>query len=246
MLKHKSNAIAIQLFFGGETYKHKYFINYVNMTIIAIRRLQEIGYNEDIVIITNISEYDELYKREGAIVEHRQMFDYSARSDYKCDSPGVTQYDMQKIYYWDLHKYDKVLCIDNDMIATKKFDQWDIINQPNEMGGYHYKRWIISSLILAKPCPKIFQDMYMTAKEADFSPDNGWNNCGKLDGEDWRFQCANGTQGFLVYYFKEIKPISREYFNHYSGHKKYFDKEYIELVKRNGFNMIIPNHLLNQ
>lgn len=243
MLHHEETAIAIQLLLGGTKYKQHYFKNLVYMTIIAARTVQEIGYTGDIVVLTNTSEYDDLYKKEGLIIEHREIFDYPALHDYKCNAHGLSIFDMQKIQYWSLYRYKKVLGIDNDFVAIEKFDKW---GEPEVGVCFINDNHINSGMLLVEPSESTFQDMRETLRTARFSPEMGWNNCEQIGiVKNWNFQAANAAQGFIPYYFYNrmtfINP--HKYFIHYAGPHKYINQEYQALVKKHGFELEVPNHL---
>ena len=55
------------------------------------------------------------------------MFDYPALYQYKCNAWGLSKFDMQKIYYWSLSQYERIMCLDNDILSRNdKFTQWDL------------------------------------------------------------------------------------------------------------------------
>lgn len=246
MLVHEQTAAAIQLWYGGDDYKKAFFDNLYFMTIALTRSIRDIGYSGDIVIITNTDKFDYEFSKEGLIIEKREIFDYPARLQYKCCAPGLSLFDMQKIQYWSLTNYRKVIGLDNDMIAIKEFDFWA---QP-ELGacfinGPHTD--INSGILFLDPSEKTFNNMYHLATTSTFSPETGWNNCGPIcDIKRWDFQAANAAQGFMPYYFREKIHNNcqfQDYFAHFAGPAKYKNPMYQRELARHGFKLTIPPHV---
>lgn len=240
MIQHSNTAIAIQLF-NNESDKHKvHYENLSIMTIVAMRTIREIGYDCDIVVITNIDDNKQRFEEEGAIVEKREMFEYPALYDYKCGAWGLSLFDIQKVYYWSLYDYDKVLAIDNDMTAKALFTNWEI---PELLANKGRESHLNSGMLLLEPSEETYHNMRNILKDATFSPETGWNNCGKLKNvPNWEFQAANAAQGFLMYYFDDklkYYPL-RDYFEHYVGKRKFLDQDYQNLIKKHGFKLHIP------
>lgn len=246
MLAHEKTAAAIQLWYGGDDYRKALFDNLFGMTITLTRSIREIGYTGDIIIITNTDKFDNEFKSEGLKIEKRKIFDYPARLQYQCCAAELSLFDMQKIQYWSLTDYKKVIGLDNDMIAVKEFDFWAYA----ELGacfvnGPHSD--INSGILLLDPLQKTFDNMYEIATTATFSPETGWNNCGQIGKiTNWAFQAANAAQGFLPYYFRgriHNNCLLHDYFAHFAGPAKYKNPIYKRELARHGFRLIIPPHI---
>ena len=254
MLKHTSkNAIASCVFsYGGN-----YCDNHMKMAIVLIRNLREAGYEEDIIIITNDDRYADEISNENVTIERREIIDYKALYQWKCKAWGLSIFDAQKLYYWGIDGYDKLLCLDNDILAgsdddhSSKFLDWHLptpqvscavcASESTGIGQYV----VNSGIMLIKPSQAMFNDMYNIMVNADFDSIRGWNNYGKMTsgiGEitHWDFQASNAIQGFIPYYFKDkLNPFDwRKYFRHYAGVSKYYDEVYVETCKRYGCKLI--------
>jgi hypothetical protein len=223
--------------------------NYLYMTIVFIRSLREIGYKEDIVVITNIKDYDGELIQEGVFVEHREFFDYPALYDYACGARHLSRYDILKVHYWSLPQYNKLLCLDSDILAggwkekdrTRKFEDWHLPEVQIPSGGVNSPT--NSGLMLIQPSAKTHSEMRQILETATFSPETGWNECGPLwTITDWGFQAANAVQGFIPYYFNGVHLHNfRPYFRHYAGRMKYTEEAYTRELKRHGFELKIPH-----
>lgn len=233
------------------TWKRAGIYNYLKMTIVFIRNLREIGHTEDIIIITNHEPFIEIIEKEGAKVTIRPIFDYPALHQYKCNAWGLSIFDMQKIQFWTLTEYDKVLGIDNDMLAVSKFTDWHlpepiIVRGRNKRPNNQHTWTANSSIMLIEPSLTTFNEMFKIIKTASFSPTTGWNECGTINCgsigtiEHWDYQSANAMQGFLPYYFKD--RIQHYYWNkiftHYAGDLKYTDETYVAECRKHGFELI--------
>ena len=246
MLVHEKTAAAIQLLYGGSEYKRYFFDNLCYMTITLTRSIREIGYAGDIVIITNTDRFDHMFLSEGLIIEKRDIFDYPALHEFRCCAPELSLFDMQKIQYWSLTNYKKVIGLDNDMIAVKEFDFW----AHSELGACFVngpKTDINSGILLLEPSDETFNKMYHLATTATFSTETGWNNCGRIGNiKKWDFQAANAVQGFLPFYFREKIHNNcslHDYFTHYAGEAKYKNPIYKRELARHGFKLTIPPHV---
>lgn len=224
---------------------------YLNMSIVCCRNLRKFGYDNDIVVITNKKEYKDVLYKEGIKFELRDLFDYQALHQYECKAWSLSLFDMQKIHYWSLINYDKILALDVDILATSdKFVSWDI-EGVGALGNYDLG--VNSGMMLLSPCRNRYKDMLTTAKMATFDPINGWNNCGPIkteccDIKDWGFQASNAMQGFVPYYFKEelfnLYKYVKNSFIHFDGKKKYTDSRYLDECKIHGFVADPINHTI--
>lgn len=244
------NAIAIQLFadLSGEypRYKARQLENFYRMTIVLSRSLRDVGYKEDIVVVTNHEPFVGPLHEEGLIVEMRDLFDYPALYQFKCGAWGISRFDMNKMHYWSLVQYNRVIGIDNDMLARPRiFDSWaseDVL----VCGGGNSP--VNSGIILIQPSIETYNDIRKTLATATFSPQTGWNNCGTYETEritikSWEFQAANAAQGFIPYYFKDkIRMFNwQAHFQHYSGISKYRDPNYVAECRRHGLELWVPH-----
>jgi hypothetical protein len=238
------NAIAIQLYLTEDNkWDMEYIDNFFYMTITLVRSIREVGNDCDIIVITNIDRWDHELQVEGIIKEKREIFDFPTyHQDSGFKKSTILLYDMQKIQYWSLTDYDKVIGLDNDILAIKKFDQW---NAP-ELGVLFLKMngSINSGMLYLEPSKETFDSMFDIVQNSTFSIETGWNDCGPIGAiDDWKFYGANVTQGFIPYFFRSKmsgSPYLQGYFKHYSGTSKYKDPNYIREIERNGFKFKIP------
>lgn len=247
MLRHTtSNAIATLLMVNpDQPYRlspHRYgprcHDNYLTMTIALARNLREAGYEEDIVVITNHESYEEILAKEGVLIEHRSPFDYPALHHFKCPAWGLSLFDMAKIHYWDLWQYNRVLCLDCDILTRSKFTEWD---NPNLLVQSGAAATINSGIMCITPSKEAHHDMRQFLRTASFSPESGWNECGLIKGmTSWRFQAANAAQGFIPFYFDNwvMYPWGR-FFKHFAGSEKW-QEPYLSKLKRYGLELVLP------
>lgn len=230
MLDHRStNAVAIQLFYDDELLIEKRKL-YIAMTKLAIKSIKDHS-DYDIVIITNRDvDFD-------AIIEKREFFDYPAYHTWQSKGWRLTRFDMQKIYYWSLYKYERVIALDNDIVATSNLNEifeneyWRNFKLVAQAGTHGH---LNSGILLLRPSIVTFEEMFDIVKTANFSPETGWNNCGDIGLADWSHQAANGAQGFLGYYFYPNGELLfnnfARWFNHYAGQKKH-SPEYQKMLR---------------
>lgn len=212
---------------------------YIEMVLVAARKMREVGYTEDIVVITNNKRLENLCAAESITYEYRDIFDYKALHEYKCNAWHLSLFDMQKIHYWSLTDYDRILALDADILPTNdKFVDWDIDGIGVICGNHN---GINSSMMLLKPCRRIYQQMMQMARSSNFNNKHGWNNIGPMIGPcgtiiSWDFQASNAAQGFIPYYFRDklVFMGDRVYgrFVHYGGNSKHQDKYYMAEYKR--------------
>jgi hypothetical protein len=230
------NAIATLLIAGPSSKQND---NYFNMTIGLARSIREIGYDEDIVVITNHQPYEEPLVKEGLLVERREVFDYPALHDYKCRAWELSIFDIQKVYYWSLWQYHRVICLDCDVLAKGiKFTDWHmtgVLVQKNRAPV-----GINSGIMLITPSAETYNMMRQLLKNAKFSPESGWNECGLIEGiHKWDFQNVNAAQGFIPFFFDwkhTLYPCWGKYFHHFAGKAK-FQEEYLTQLRRYGLSV---------
>lgn len=237
-------AFAVQMWHGGKyEYEQVVYDNLMKMTIVLGHTLREAGHDGDIVVVTNTDQHKDEFAKNGIQIKLREMFDYPALRDFKCPAWELSQYDMQKIYYWSLTEYDKILALDNDIVALKNYDMWD---KP-EVGTMIYDNQINSGIMFLEPDINVFNDMQHILKTARFSKETGWNNCGPIGiVNQWEFQAANAAQGFIPYYFGEkIWNFWTwdKYYRHYAGDYKYMSKEYFDTLRRYGYVLEVPDYV---
>lgn len=251
MLHHPTeDAIAILMYVV-----HPYTENddILGMALTSIRSMRDVGYNQDIVVITNefdferdgltCEEYRNALLAEGVIIEYREPFDWPAN-----DNHPVAFFDMQKLQYWSLDRYRKVLAVDCDTIAIRQFTSWDHQNLlvVPQLFDAENNRWvngdINSGIMLISPSRDIYEDMMQIVQTATFDRKNGWNNCRDTRRiHHWDFYCANAVQGFVPYYFHGQMQLQdfRPYFRHFPGAQKE-EEEYRAIIKR-----VTPNRPLS-
>jgi len=224
--------------------------NYLYMAITLARSLREVGYEEDIVAITNHEPYKETLLEEGIKVEFREVFNYPALHHFKCQAWPLSRFDMAKVHYWSLWQYNRVVCLDCDILAgtddnpDAKFTDWDRQDTMINWGGV--QSTINSSMMCITPSHETYTSIRQLLRTATFSPESGWNGCGPLKQkgwatDSWRFQAANAAQGFIPFYFDGSLTTYpwRLYFRHFAGRKKYEDY-YVSELKKHGFTMNKP------
>lgn len=216
------------------TYNH-----YFMMVLVAVRKMREVGYTEDMVLISNCEQYKQICEAEWIIFEYRPMFDYKALQQYRCQAWHLSLFDMQKLYYWSISQYDNILALDADILPTNdRFCDWHI-DGLGVICGHH--SGINSSMMLLRPNEITFKDMASVLATANFDSISGWNNIGPIKTpcgttNDWEFQAANAAQGFIPYYFRDQLVFMGDRifgkFVHYGGASKYLDKYYLAEYKR--------------
>lgn len=115
--------------------------------------------------------------------------------------------------------YDKILALDPDCIVSKKFDQWDLKELTALVGT---KSPLCSAMMMLCPSREKHLDMVHSVQNWSFDNLNGWENCG---GMPWDFVAAEGSQGFLFYYYGVLRR--KFYTKNFVGIKHYggSDKE---------------------
>jgi hypothetical protein len=127
-------------------------------------------------------------------------------------------YDLQKLSFWSL-PYDKILALDPDCIINEKFDQWDMKELTALVGT---KSPLCSAMMILCPSKEKYDDMIRSVENWSFDHLNGWQNCG---GMPWDFVAAEGSQGFLFYYYGVLR---RKFYTECFGGIKHYggsDKE---------------------
>lgn len=136
--------------------------------------------------------------------------------DRRCRS-NLYYYDLQKLSFWSL-PYNKILALDPDCIVNKKFEKWDLDELTALVG---MKSPLCSAIMMLCPSEEKYKDMCKCIRNWSFDDINGWENCG---GMPWDFIAAEGSQGFLFYYYGVLRRKFFTYsFNeikHYGGADK--------------------------
>jgi hypothetical protein len=246
MLDHNTkNAIAMLVMADDRRHTQRMDMSdeYLKMAIVCARQLRDVGYSEDIILITNKQEYLDILSAEGIRSCLRSMIDYQALYQYQGHASGLSIFDMQKIHYWSLCGYHKILAIDVDMLPTNHmFNHWHM----HGVGAIYNRSFgINSSIMLLQPDQQEYISMLKTIQSTNFNHVSGWNECGAIHTGcivlNWDFQAANAAQGFIPFYFKDkmynIYGYTKHCFVHYTGREKYLNTTYINELAGHGFKI---------
>ena len=131
-------------------------------------------------------------------------------------------HDLQKLLFWSL-PYETVLALDPDCLVERRFDYWDRDELQALVGN---KSPLCSAIMLLHPTTEKYADIRYCLDTWSFDLLNGWENCG---GMPWDFVAAEGSQGFLFYYYgvlrRQFYAFGFDGISHYGGTTKN-DQEY--------------------
>ena len=210
---------------------------YLSMATTCARSIRTAGNNEDVVIATIDKRVEDalghkyIVKRSEPIRHPALAVKQGSNERHQAFLNRIDFTDIQKLHFWNLPEYDKVLALDVDVIVYKPcvsafiYRELSLTSAP---GGSP----VNSAVMVLKPDKDVYADMIRTVMSATFSLENGWNNYGPIDFEKgWDHYAARGAQGFLYWYFgliqKKLRYVSfGSYLHHFGGEEK-FSQKYI-------------------
>lgn len=192
------------------------------MALACIRSIRLTGHTQDIYVLTIDPDLkNRIGERDWKVLCFDEI-NYEAiwtENSPRDGSPALRISDAQKLYFWLVGDYDKVLAIDCDVIIKK--DCSNLWKSPDLSIAFAKDSPIISGQFVYQPNKKVFDDLKQLLVSNSFSIDTGWNNCGRCNAkyDKWNFQAASTSQGYLYYYFGILhKRLHSCYFVKYLTH----------------------------
>ena len=198
-------------------------LKYIAMTRACIESIRVAGHNEDIVVVTTDESLRDKLSHEDCIVRCFDVIRYPAVDEYMDRVPWgkFRLSDAQKIHFWRLTEYNKVLAVDADVTLNKRFNGWDIPELSARSGGLAP---INTGIMMIKPSDKTVKDLLEVVQS--FDPETGWGDYDsfKFNKQEWGwdFQGSFTAQGYVFFYFRDrIRINTFKTLDHWSGKKKY-------------------------
>jgi|LSQX01.2.fsa_nt_gb hypothetical protein len=210
-------------------------IKYTLMVKACISSIRRVGHQEDIVVVTIDPSLKDKLADEDCEVRCFDVIRYPYLDEYlRTWQRKFRLCDAQKIHFWRLTDYEKVLAVDADVTMWKQFAGWDGPELQVRTGS---RAPVNTGIMLLQPNERTVQGLLDLTQ--NFDPVCGWSDRPSFtfNGREWRwdFQGAFTAQGYLFYYFYCIRrslhcSVLSE-FLHWSGDKKQ-KRAYLDLLLR--------------
>lgn len=195
-----------------------------------MKSVRAVGHDEDIVVITNGIQDGHKAQFEDAGAEVLTMEPIDRRCRNK-----LYYYDLQKMLFWSL-PYETVLALDPDCVMERRFDDWDLDELQALVGT---KSPLCSAIMLLHSTKEKYGEILDCLANWSFDLVTGWENCG---GMPWDFVAAEGSQGFLFYYYGVLRQKffanSFRGIKHYGGPTKNDDEYRLKLKQILGHDVV--------